>query len=192
MWKNKLLKKYGKWIIFALSLTFALCLAEISVRLLMKDRITIFPRYHTDANYGEFTIRRLRPNTTFWHTSIDGTWKFTTNSKGFRNYQDFTYDKKLEGLRILSIGDSHTQGFEVRQEATFSAIIANYLTGHNIETEVINAGISGFSTAEALVFLENEGVRYSPDVVVLGFYANDFDDNIKSGLFGLEYGGLVL
>jgi hypothetical protein len=46
--------------------------------------------------------------------------------------------------------------------------------------------VSGFSTAEELVFLENEGLKYHPDVVVLGFYANDFEDNLKAGLFGLD------
>ena len=54
-----------------------------------------------------------------------------------------------------------------------------------MRAEAINAGVSGFGTAEALAFLENEG-HYRPDVVVLGFYANDFEDNLKAGLFALD------
>jgi hypothetical protein len=57
-----------------------------------------------------------------------------------------------------------------------------------VNAEVINAGVSGFSTAEALVLLENEAVRYEPDAVVLGFFANDFEDNLKAGLFALNAG----
>jgi hypothetical protein len=40
-----------------------------------------------------------------------------------------------------------------------------------------------------LAFLENEGYKYQPDVVVLGFYANDFLDNRKAGLFALDGNG---
>jgi hypothetical protein len=57
--------------------------------------------------------------------------------------------------------------------------------------QVLNAGVSGFSTAEELVFLENEGIKFDPDFVVLGFYANDFEDNIKAGLFQLGTDGTL-
>jgi hypothetical protein len=117
---------------------------------------------------------------------VDGSWKFITNNRGFRNTQDFSYAKPANTLRVLSIGDSPTQGYEVHQERTFSAVLERYLIHHGLAAEVINAGVSGFSTAEALVFLENEGVNYSPDVVIIGFFANDFEDNLKSGLFSLD------
>ena len=74
----------------------------------------------------------------------------------------------------------------MRQDYTFSSVIEKYLDRQEINAEVINAGVSGFSTAEALLFLENEGVKYSPDYVVLGFYANDYQDNIKAGFFKLD------
>ena len=67
------------------------------------------------------------------------------------------------------MGVSNTQGFEVRQEHTFSAVSERYLRREGTSAEVINAGVSGFSTAEALVLLENEGINDKPDVVVLGF-----------------------
>ncbi|MDH3901105.1 MAG: hypothetical protein OEU51_08685, partial [Gammaproteobacteria bacterium] len=159
------------------SIVVALVIGEIVLRIFYKDHIVMTPRYVTDAQYGEFTIRRLRPNTVFLHTTVDGAWKFTTNAQGFRNEADFSYEKSPDVIRILSLGDSHTQGSEVRQEKTFSATAERYLDGEGVRAEVINAGVSGFSTSEALVFLENEGVKYQPDVVVLGLYANDFIDN---------------
>jgi lysophospholipase L1-like esterase len=159
---------------------------EVVVRLLYKDEIVLFPRYHTDARYGDFTMRTIRPNETFWHTSVDGRWRFTTNNRGFRDEEDIDYDKPAGEIRVLALGDSHTQGYEVRQDFTFSAVAEQYLRRHGYQARVINAGVSGFSTAEALVFLENEGIRYQPDVVVLGFYANDFQDNIKANFFKLD------
>lgn len=161
-------------------------LAEFVVRLLYKDTTVLFPRYHTSAKYGEYTIRKIRPNSSFTHTSIDGTWHFKTNSQGFRNDVDFEYEKPPEKFRVVSIGDSHTQGYECHQNYTYSKIIERYLIKAGYDAEVFNTGVSGFSTAEALVLLEQELVKYKPDVVVLGFFANDYVDNLKAGLFELD------
>lgn len=168
------------------SFTLAFLLGEAAVRLLYKEDSVLFPRYHTDYRYGRYAIRGIRPNADFWHTSADGSWRFVTNSKGFRDTREFAYAKPPGTLRILVLGDSHTQGYEVRQEATYAAVAERFLTFRGTRAEAINAGVSGFSTAEALVFLENEGYKYHPDVVVLGFYANDFEDNLKAGLFALD------
>jgi hypothetical protein len=169
----------------------ALAAGEFVVRALYKNQIGMFPRYHTDYRYGRYALRGIRPNAEFRHSSVDGTWTFVTNSRGFRDAREFAYAKPAGTLRVLSLGDSHTQGYEVRQEATFSAVLERYLAKRGVRAEVLNAGVSGFSTAEALAFLENEGYKYEPDVVVLGFYANDFEDNVKAGLFALEAGRLV-
>ena len=64
---------------------------------------------------------------------------------------------------------------------------------NGINAEVFNAGISGFSTAEELLFLENEGIKYKPDFVVLAFFANDYGDNYSRKIFTLsESGELIL
>ncbi len=176
-----------------LGVVFAcLLIAEGVVRTFMGDTIVLFPRYHTSATYGDFTIRVLRPHSVFKHTSVDGSWKFAINENGFRNDRNFGYQKAPGVVRVLSIGDSHTEGFEVRQDHTFSAVLERYLESQGIDAEVINAGVSGFGTAEELVFLANEGMRYDPDFIVLGFFRNDFDDNIKSNLYALDDGELVI
>jgi lysophospholipase L1-like esterase len=162
---------------------------EFVVRLIYKDSVVLMPRYHTDAKYGEFTLRRIRPNSHFWHTTADGSWEFVTNSQGFRNRTDFTYEKPTGVIRVISLGDSHTQGYEVRQDATFSAVVEKYLEKHGQHAEVLNTGVSGFGTAEELAFLENEGIKYDPDAVILAFSGNDFEDNIKAALYRLNADG---
>ena len=179
-----------------LLVSFALMafVGEIIVRVAFKDlpdRSVLYPRYQTEYHYGRYTLRGIRPHSQFWHTSIDGSWEFVTNNRGFRDTRAFPYAKPAGTLRVLSLGDSHTQGYEVRQEATFSAVLERYLRSRGVRAEVLNAGVSGYSTAEELAFLENEGYRYQPDVVVVAFYANDFEDNLKADLFGLDKGGLV-
>jgi hypothetical protein len=175
----------------AASTLMALAAGEVVVRWLYKDQTAMFPRYHTDYRYGRYTLRGIRPNAEFRHSSVDGTWRFVTNSRGLRDTREIAYAKPAGTLRVLSLGDSHTQGYEVRQEATFSAVLERYLAKRGVSAEVLNAGVSGFSTAEALAYLENEGYKYQPDVVVLGFYANDYEDNLKAGLFALDGARLV-
>jgi len=164
---------------------------EAVVRLAFKQQTVLFPRYHTDYHYGDYTLRGIRAGSEFWHTSVDGSWRFVTNNRGLRDTRNFAYDKPPGVLRVLSLGDSHTQGYEVRQEATFSAVLERYLEAHSVRAQVLNAGVSGFSTAEELAYLISEGYKYKPDVVVVGFYANDFDDNLKAGLFALDDKGRV-
>lgn len=172
--------------LFCASLVVAGLVGEIVVRTLFREQTVLYPRYHTDYHYGRYTLRGIRPNADFWHTSADGSWEFVTNAQGFRNRHDFSYAKPPGTLRILSLGDSHTQGYEVRQDFTFTAVAQRYLRAHGVQAQAINAGVSGFSNAEELAFLENEGYKYHPDVVVLGFYGNDFEDNLKAGLFALD------
>ncbi|HET6756764.1 MAG TPA: hypothetical protein VFH21_04040 [Burkholderiales bacterium] len=148
-------------VVFALAAAFAF--GEAVMRLMYKDQTPLSPRYHTDYRYGPYTIRGIRPNAEFRR----------------RNTSDFEYDKPDGAICIISLGDAHTQRYEVRQEFTFSAVLEGYLGEHQRRAEVINAGVSGYSNAEELVFLQNEGVRYQPDVVVVGFSANAFEDNLK-------------
>jgi len=178
--------------VLLLSLLIGGLIAEGIVRLFYIDKINLFPRYHTDAKYGDYTVRRLRPDSEFWHTSVDGTWKFITNRQGYRSKKDFNYDKPEGKIRIISLGDSHTLGFEIRQDYTFSVISEKYLLKHGINAEVYNMGMSGFSTAEELVVLENEAIKYKPDFVVVGFFVNDFEDNIKTALFKLNGDSLIV
>jgi hypothetical protein len=172
---------------------FAICfgIGEVAIRLLFRESIVLFPRFHTAAQYGPFELRRLQPDASFWHTSVDGSWQFRTNAQGFRDDEDWSLAKPPGQVRVLVLGDSQTQGFEARQEQTYPAVMERELRRRGFDAKVMNTGVSGFGTAEELVYLENEGIRYAPDVVVLGFFGNDFKDNLKAGLFGLQGDELV-
>ncbi len=167
------------------SLLIAFGVGEIIVRLLYADTSTLYPRYHSSYHYGNYTIRGNRPNSDYWHTSADGSWEFKINSRGFRNTEEFAYENPDSILRVLSLGDSHTLGYEARQEYTFSAVLERYLRCHGRPAQVMNAGVSGWSTEEELVFLQEEGIKYHPDFVVIGYYGNDLVDNLRADLFNL-------
>jgi hypothetical protein len=135
--------------LLAVVVALSLGIGEILARVVFKNTV-LFPRYHSAAQYGEYTLRRIRPDTTFWHTSPDGSWEFRINAQGFRDDHDYVHAKPPGTLRILVLGDSHTAGFEVSQEATFPEVAERYLRLRGARAEVLNTGISGFGTAEQL------------------------------------------
>lgn len=174
------------------STIISLLIAEVAVRWLLGQVIVLYPRNFAAGYYDGATLRHMVPNSTFWHTSIDGSWQFRINAQGFRDDESYPYEKPAGQRRILVMGDSHTEGYEVRQNATFSKVLERRLRERGLNAMVMNTGVSGFGTAEELMFLEHEGLKYHPDAVVVAFFANDFEDNVKSNLYRLEDGKLVV
>jgi hypothetical protein len=170
---------------------FGFVMAEFLTRMIWGRSIVLFPKYQEDVKYGEYLLRRLEPSTKFQHKSADGSWLFTTNAQGFRDTHDYTYEKAAGVRRILCLGDSQTLGFEAAQEKIFPAIIEKRLTRLGRKVEILNTAIAGYGTAEQVAFFENEGLKYQPDVVVLGWFIDDFDENEASRLFRLADGNLL-
>jgi hypothetical protein len=98
--------------------------------------------------------------------------KISFNSKGIRG-PEYSYEKNKGKFRILILGDSFAEGYVVDFENLFSEILNKELMLKGIYCEVINAGTAGYSTDQELLFFENEGKKYKPDLTVLMFYDND-------------------
>jgi lysophospholipase L1-like esterase len=82
-------------------------------------------------------------------------------------------------LRVLFLGDSVVAGFEVEQSETFVARVETALRGRFEEgVTAINGGVRGYGTDQSLVWWRSRGLALAPDLVVLVFAANDFDDNV--------------
>jgi hypothetical protein len=97
-----------------------------------------------------------------------------TNSKGLRGKKDFPYGRDTERLRILILGDSFTFGDEVSDDETYSSYLQEMLPN----TEVINMGVHGYGHDQMLILLKEEGVKYQPDIVILGFLTLDMSRNL--------------
>lgn len=171
-------------IALTLSLSLALVVAEIAVRLVMPQ--VIFPRYVTDGGFG---IRVNVPNARYWHTSPEMRAEFRINSKGLRSDREDAFEKAPGTQRIVCLGDSFTQGYEVEVESSFPALLEKTLHDRGLRVEVLNLGVSGFGTAEELIMLTEYGLRFDPDVVVVGYYQNDPGDTVRSGLYRLDEQG---
>jgi lysophospholipase L1-like esterase len=169
----------------ALAASFALL--EIGVRLAVGEQPK-FPRRVVGAPFG---LRINEPGARYRHDSADVTVEFRINGQGLRADRDYPYAKPPGVRRIVSLGDSYTVGYEVELEETFSQVLERELVARGYAVEVLNAGVSGYSTAEELLYLERELLRYEPDLVLVSFYGNDLVDNSRTGLFRLEDGALV-
>ena len=109
------------------SVLVSLLVVEYAVRAMFGGQIVLFPRNHAEARYGDYVMRRLTPNYSFWHESRDGRWHFKTNGQGFRADHDHAYEKPAGVLRVLVLGDSHTQGFEVHQHEVYATVLEKRL-----------------------------------------------------------------
>ncbi len=99
-----------------------------------------------------------------------------SNSKGIRGSREFAYDKPAGVTRIVVLGDSFTFGEEVGDDETYS----HYLQALLPNSEVLNLGIHGYGHDQMLLYLKEEGLKYHPDIVLLGFMPDDMERNILS------------
>ena len=105
------------------------------------------------------------------------------NSAGFRD-RERSKIKPENGLRIALVGDSFTEAVHVKLEDTYGAIMEEKLQQcpalKDREVEVLNFGVQGYGTAQELMVLRHHVWDYSPDLVVLAFYAgNDIRNNYR-------------
>jgi hypothetical protein len=100
--------------------------------------------------------------------------EFRFNSLGLRNGELGAKSRP----RIAAFGDSFTWGWGCPQGKEWI-----HAAGSEIEklggpaVETVNCGVNAFSTGAAVGFLEEIGPKIAPDVVLLGFFSNDYTDN---------------
>ncbi len=132
--------------------------------------------------------RRLRPITKVEiknHYLSKKNIIFYINSLGFRHKEIET--KKQNEKRILFLGDSITFNDYLNDEETFIRLtenkINNYLCSNNkiLKFEAINAGIGAIGLQNEYSILIENGLKIKPDIVIIGFYLNDYEmsDGIK-------------
>ncbi len=99
--------------------------------------------------------------------------KVNINSQGIRDHE-YTYTKPKGIFRILAIGDSFTLGWGVSEDLTFPKLLEQMFNQNSArKTEVINYGVGNYNTEQELAAFLIDGVKYQPDLILLGIYIND-------------------
>jgi acyl-CoA thioesterase I len=81
-------------------------------------------------------------------------------------------DRQASGPLVIFLGDSLTAGLGLAEDQAYPARVAARLSAQGTPVRVINAGVSGDTTAGGLARLDWL-LGQHPDVVVLGLGAND-------------------
>jgi lysophospholipase L1-like esterase len=193
------LKKFGRGVLINLSLIlistlFALFLSEIALRLIGLKPMYVSPERDQFWKYDPVLGWVHQPG----QAGIFETPQFRTsvriNERGLRD-RSHSYSRQNGGQRVLVLGDSFAWGYGVEESDRFSQRLEK-----SMDVEVINAGVSGYSTDQELLWYENEGIKYETDLVILQLAGNDVGDNdqqLVSNIyykpkFVLENGQLVL
>lgn len=102
------------------------------------------------------------------------------NAMGFRG-PAITVEKPPNTKRILVVGDSTVYGHGVAEAETFVARIGEHL---GTDFQVINLGVPGYSSAQALNLLALRGWELQPDLLIVAtlWSDNNFDSFIDKEL----------
>ncbi len=112
--------------------------------------------------------RRITGNLKEWPVDFG----VTTNGLGLRGAAVGPKRK----FRILAVGNSCTFGVGVNDDETWPARLERIMREESgVESEVINAGVPGYSSFQGRRYLEERGLDLEPDLVIACFGFNDID-----------------
>jgi hypothetical protein len=171
--------KVPDWVLSVASVTLfvgVLVAAELALRALDPD---YFYRLHAEESSNVYSERygwELRKG----FRGIDFGKMASVNRQGYRG-REHDRARTPGRMRVVMVGDSIGYGAGVEDGETFSAL----LDSADRKLEVVNLSVGGYGTDQELLMLEDRGLRYAPEVVVLNFCVfSDFVDNsLPAALF---------
>jgi len=174
-------------IVVMLSVGTALVIAELLVRILLPASAWQFrdatADWQLDSQLG--WVQKPNLDDTSPNTLGEYGWTvhFQTNADGLTPYT--AQRTKRPGVtRVMIFGDSTVVGRAVPQEKTIHVWLQKLLRSNVVDTEVINAGVQGYSTDQVLLRIQQLVPLYRPDVIVYALCSNDFGGNVSREAYG--------
>jgi hypothetical protein len=163
-----------------LSFLVAFAIAEGTVRLLRPQEVGPV-RFTCDPELGEIPVPGQHGE-----RHLPGVFDFTysNNSLGWRGPREYREDKQTR-YRVLFLGDSFTYGLGVSDDQSFPARVEKVLTAEHLSVETMNAGCPGKGTDYEVKLFDTVGRRFQPDLTVLCFFCNDFQDNERAEYYNI-------
>lgn len=134
------------------------------------------------------------PNSDFVYERQEFRMPVHYSSAGLRD-REFPFHKPPGTVRVAWLGDSFVEGLQVPLDSCAAKRVEaalNILAPPGVRFEVLNFGVSGYGTCQQLLLLEDLALRFEPDWVLSQYYANDLDDDVRSGLCGIDSAGALL
>jgi lysophospholipase L1-like esterase len=123
------------------------------------------------AGSGDFAYDR----DLIWKLKADDIYSGDSASLGPRRMRTPQFeDQKKQGIkRVICIGDSGTYGYEVGFDEAWPRLLEKELYALGITAEVINAGVSGYTSLQGLRYYKRDLARLMPDLLITQFGRND-------------------
>ena len=157
-----------------LSVSVAILLAEGLVRLFVPEWLWKYRDATADWRRDPELGWTQKPNLDVKSRipGLDWVVRFRTNRDGITPAA--ARRRKQPGTRrIMIFGNSTVLGRSVPQDRTVTKQLERLLNRRGVKTEVINAGVQGYSTDQVLLHIRRLAPLYRPDVVIYGFCIND-------------------
>jgi hypothetical protein len=126
---------------------------------------------------------RKKAGATVTYRRREYTVEVSINSHGQRD-SERACEKAPGVFRVLALGDSFLEAYTVASEQMATRVLETSLAKRGCRAEVLNAGTAGYSTDQEYLYYASEGVKFSPDVVVLFFFYNDIVYTDRQDYFG--------
>ncbi len=162
------------------ALVVAFGLAEVAVRYISPQEVGPV-RFACDPELGEIPVPGQQGERRFPGVF---TFRYSNNSLGWRGRREYREAKQTD-YRVLFLGDSFTYGLGVNDDQTFAALVEKALRGDRLSVEVMNAGCPGKGTDYELKSFQTVGRTFHPDLTVLCFFSNDFQDNERGEYYNI-------
>jgi lysophospholipase L1-like esterase len=101
----------------------------------------------------------------------DNAW-YRINQDGIRD-REYSRTKPNGTFRIAAVGDSCTFGLGLELEDTWPKQLERELQKTNPRVEVINFGVMGYNTPQEAERIQDKVLKYSPDLIIIGYSLND-------------------
>jgi lysophospholipase L1-like esterase len=101
---------------------------------------------------------------------------FRTNSYGMRDEEPRPVED-TRVRRIVVLGDSYTSGYGLSSEDSYPNVLEKLLNRDSTDPpfEVLNLGVSGYTTRDEAAVLRHRAMVWDPEFVVVGYVLNDPD-----------------
>ena len=170
-------------LLLALAVALTCAAGEVMVRL-------VRPRPLEAAYVWPDGTLRHRPSFSHVYTRPGFSNRIRYNALGLRG-PEIALSPPDNVSRVLFLGDSFVEGKQVGEERVLTAVLSARARADGHPIDVINAGVSGYGTAEEILLWDHLGASLRPDLVVVGFYPNDVRNNADRRLFALREGQVV-
>jgi len=164
----------------------ALAIAEVAVRLLRPQEVGPV-RFACNPELGEIPVPGQHG---VRHHPGGFSFTYHNNSLGWRGSREYR-PEKTTAYRVLLLGDSFAYGTGVNDDQTFAALVEKELRAERLSVEVLNAGCPGKGTDYELKLFQTLGRQFHPDLTVLCFFGNDFQDNERGEYYNIGRHGEI-